>query len=177
MPTDIMSVSNQASDADDKKFIINWLRSNWGLYNLNDPELIDAIEKLCEPKYEHDLIQYQQAMKPCINHKLVARLREQAKTHQPPFQHSGKEVRITVPVKVNQPTVGFAYTCFEGGLTNKKVILFGHNNEESLVVQLIGAYECKEQSTYFDIKLNEEQALTLFKHSPRAVEYAVALIQ
>lgn len=161
----------------DKKIIANWFKKNWQLYALNDSELPFAIESLCLPAYEDDLLAYQQAIQFCVNHPLIIRLREQAKAYLPPFQDPGRKVRISVPMKKDQPPPGYAYTCFESEFTNHQVLLFGDNYQQSLKIQLIGAYDCSDQKTYPDMQLNEQQVLTLFNHRARAIEHAVALIQ
>jgi len=176
-PLNTIVTRSNSKESQDKIQIMKWLKVNWQLYGLNDTDLPIAIEDLCQPIYESDLLNYQQAMLPCTNHQLISHLREQARTYSPPFQHSGREVRISVPEKVKQPPPGFAYTCFEGELTNRKATLFGHNYHNSFAVQLVGAYDCTGKNTSPDIQLNEKQALSLFKHTARAIEYSIVLIK
>jgi len=159
--------------------ILAWLKTNWQVYALDDADLLPAIQSLCPPVNEYNLLSHQQAMKPCLKHSLATGLRELAQKQQSLFQHPGRQVRIGVPAIEHQPPLGHAYTCFKGDLANSKVVLFaqslGQSVNESITVQVIGAYPCADGKKYPDIQLNEQQGKTLFKRQARAIENAVAL--
>lgn len=161
-----------------KKHILNWLKKHWQVYALDDVGLLSAIKSLCPSANEYHLVNYQQKIKSCLKHPLIANLRDLSQTQKLPFQQPGRQVRISVPALIHQPALGHAYTCFKGDLANQKVALFSHSKnqqtDESIMVNVIGAYSCVDGKKYPDIQLNEQQGRALFKHRISVIENALA---
>ncbi len=160
----------------DQNGTIGWLKERWGLYKLDDPDLKHAIIKLCPKVSELDIITYQESLATCENKYLIGNLRRLARENSPPFQRLANKIRIGTPPKENQPTDGYAYTCYNGELENKRILLTIEGADSNLEITVRGAYECLPGKKYPDIQLNERQAYTLFKRKTRKYEYAIAVL-
>lgn len=150
-----------------------------GIYSIQDPAMVPALQKLCPDRGPagETLLQRAQRLHGCLNIAVVKDVRELATQHQGPFQYIGQEVEIGTPPKIYQPGNGQANVCEDRGLLGHKMEIDTLQGLRSISVVATGQYPCTDYSKGVvpDIQLSAHDALHLFGRPTRKLEKAVAV--
>lgn len=148
-----------------------------GIYAIDDPSIIPAIEALCPSKKgsQETPLQRQQRLQACLKSVVLRRLRNLASQHEAPFQYIGQEVTIGTPA-ATQPPVGYANVCENGGFLGHKIQINALEGGRTVTVEATGYYTCTGYEVVPDIQLNARDAIHLFDRPTRKLEKAVAVV-
>lgn len=139
-----------------------WVKNRWGMYQIDDYELVNTILELCPDIKTDDVEKYKEYMSSCTENNLVVQLREAAKNQQGIFQPDNQLANVSLPPLNYQPDNGFAYTCFGSRWDGRKLLLYSTEQESPLSIVAKGAYSCPLHLKYPDMQLNQAQFDFLF---------------
>ena len=147
------------------------------IYQLTDPRLADALhEYLCSPIPDQPLTERTNAARECAELPVARRLRQLAEMRNVPFHYVGREIRIGVPSREDQPKPGMAHTCKNSEFGDHAVELTNPRSNATITVRATGSYVCTGFTQYPDIQLGYTDAQELFGRPTNKYEAAIAVV-
>ena len=93
-----------------------------------------------------------------------------------PFHYVGREIKVGVPSREDQPQPGMAHACKNSEFGDHAVELTNLRSKESVTVRASGSYECTGYNQYPDIQLSYTDARELFGRPMDKYEAAIAVV-
>lgn len=167
-------IASAWEDADRRAILISLLGTR-GVYQAEDPDVVDAIIDLCDPIPREPLEEHLALAQECAEKPVPSRLRNLARQGDPPFHPAGRMVRIGVPD--DEPPVGTANACQNGEWYRRRIELANRLDGRTVIVFASGHYGrgvCGVGTA--DLQLNAEDALSILDPPLDTFETAVATI-
>lgn len=165
-------------DEDRREFYVSLIAGK-GFYSAEDPRVVSAIIETCKPIPQEPVEEYLALSQECAEKEVPRLLRELERRGGPPFHPVGLVVKIGVPEAKDQPPVGNATTCLDGGLYRRSVRLVNRVDGRSVTVLADRHYGkgigCGTAFATGDLQLNIQDATSLFDGPLDRLETALAV--